>query len=874
MRARMARRRLSSFSVAAAACAGASAWFSAGALAVTDAAARAPRVGVLPPLWALPALVLLAVSIARLARLRDERAWPLLIPLITIAAWLPIPVPLVALLWTGPIISMVWAMTAVCVVLAGPLRIPPRVTMLFADRSRAPLAAAAIAFVLYVGAAMHLSFRVAGDEPHYLIIAESVVHDFDLRIENNHRAGQYTSYFHGELKPDFLRRGRDGQIYSVHAPGLSILVAPAFAFFGHRGVIVFIALLCAVGSALAWAAAERITSSAAAAWFGWATAALTVPFFFQAFAIYPEGIGAVAVMCGVYALLDSAAAGHRWFWYGAVLATLPWLHTRFAIPAAGLAIAIVLRLAARLDRRRLIALFLSVPLASAVAWLAFFYAIYGSINPVAPYAGNTQSAVSNIGRGLSGLLFDQQFGILPYAPVLAIAALGLASLARRDERFALEVGAVITAYALVAASFYMWWGGNSAPGRLLVAVLLPLGIPAACAFAAARSDAARIVSTLALAVSLAVTAMLLLPDKGRLIFNARDGSALWLEWIAPLVDLPRAAPSVLRDGAIHALVDAVAWIAAVAAATWGFIRATYFWQISPGRQGLLFCGLLFVAVSAAATVVWRRASVDQPTATSAQVALLRRAAALGNATGVKFSPFQRVGADAVISRLEISASGRRPVEIDSPDMTLLGLPAGLYRVRVRGTLAGTLQARVGESDVAIEQWPMIAAGRRELEERLSLPVAVTRLDVGRDPPTNDRLEVSFRPVAVYRRRSSSESSAAGRYGSFRAFLLDGSAYFEPTGLWLSAGRAAVAFDPPVPSLFVRNTTRDNVVTIEASGIAERLELRAREERTLRLPPSAETYSVVRVNVAEGVVPAMQDPASADYRNLGVWIEVR
>ena len=36
----------------------------------------------------------------------------------------------------------------------------------------------------------------------------------------------------GSCRPDYLRRGRDGAIYSIHAPGVSALVLPAFLLGG------------------------------------------------------------------------------------------------------------------------------------------------------------------------------------------------------------------------------------------------------------------------------------------------------------------------------------------------------------------------------------------------------------------------------------------------------------------------------------------------------------------------------------------------------------------------------------------------------------------------------------------------------------------
>ena len=59
--------------------------------------------------------------------------------------------------------------------------------------------------------------------------------------------------------------------------------------------------------------------------------------------------------------------------------------------------------------------------------------IYGTPNPAAPYGGYTQSGIANLPRGLIGLLFDQQFGVIPNAPVYLCAALGLFAMVRRHR---------------------------------------------------------------------------------------------------------------------------------------------------------------------------------------------------------------------------------------------------------------------------------------------------------------------------------------------------------------------------------------------------------------------------------------------------------
>ena len=63
-----------------------------------------------------------------------------------------------------------------------------------------------------------------GDEPHYLIITQSLLADGDLKIENNHSRRGLPAFFGGHLRPDFMKRGQDGEIYSIHAPGLSALL--------------------------------------------------------------------------------------------------------------------------------------------------------------------------------------------------------------------------------------------------------------------------------------------------------------------------------------------------------------------------------------------------------------------------------------------------------------------------------------------------------------------------------------------------------------------------------------------------------------------------------------------------------------------------
>jgi hypothetical protein len=93
-------------------------------------------------------------------------------------------------------------------------------------------------------------FTPAGDEPHYLLIAHSLVVDHDLKVSNNYEQADYLTYYAGPLRPHYAPPARDGSLYSGHAPGLPVLVAPALAIGGYRAVVLWVAAIAAVGTAV------------------------------------------------------------------------------------------------------------------------------------------------------------------------------------------------------------------------------------------------------------------------------------------------------------------------------------------------------------------------------------------------------------------------------------------------------------------------------------------------------------------------------------------------------------------------------------------------------------------------------------------------
>ncbi len=861
-------------------------WVTAGVLSPAGSHAT-ERIAVLPSVW-IAVLLLLAATALALVPWDPARLRPLYLSALLWLPWLPLPIPPAFLLWHGPLAWAVWA------VVAGLLLVPvgrawwPRV--LAATPGRQIALAAVIAAVAYVAAAWRMApLLPGGDEPHYLVITQSLLHDGDLKIENNHRRGDYHAYFGGALKPDYLRRGVDGAIYSIHAPGVSALVLPAFAVGGYRGVVIFLAVLSAWGAALVWRAAFRITGDPAAAWAGWAAVALSAPYCFQAFTVYPDGPAAVLVMTGVYALaFPEVLAGRSWrpVAHGAALALLPWLHTRYAVLAGVLGVEIAWRLIAggsaarerrgplRQMRAAPVLSFLLIPVIGAAGWLWSFHAIYGEWNPAAPYGGYTQSSLANAPGGILGLLLDQQFGLLPNAPIYLMSFLGLGALWHTRRRFASEWLLVVFPYVMAVACYHMWWGGHSSPARFVVPVLLPFGLAAAVQWSRGTPPARAVFGVL-LAASLALTAALVCVDRGALVYNVRDGVALWMERAAPLVDLPRAMPSLFKNSRAMTVVLAGAWGAA-AVVSWFLSR----WRAGAGEaDATRACGALACTLMIGTSLGW---FITEGTPIRGGTGLLRVAAAAAARGRVIRLPWPRVEATGP-AFAGVRVPSARPSEVPAGGLLYVArnVPAGQYRIVAdgRSALSGTLDLTVGQRVAPLVRATLDHTPPGLLPIRLDLPAGAQVLTIGGDSAAAvsiDRLTLQI--DALSDGADARFAHRVVRYGNVAVWFLDEGAFAEPEGWWVG-GRAAatVMLDAPrtvtTAALLVRNGGVPNRIALTVGSWSATLDLTPGEERPISVPLVAGRARLM-VSSAAGFRPSDVDPGSKDGRVLGVWVQVR
>jgi len=884
-------------------------WLSLGAVSPVDAAG-VDRIGALPPLWLLAAFLIVLPALAFV--LGRGRARVLYFGAIALLPWVPGPIaPL--LLWQGPMLGALWIGILLVVVWPWLARAGSRVAAWSPAAQRR--LAVAIAAAIYLCAAWRMApVLPGGDEPHYLIITQSLLTDGDLRIENNHQRHDYLAYSSQELKPDYLRRGRDGAIYSIHAPGLPAVVAPAFALGGYAGVNVFLSLVCALGAALVWHAIWRLTNDAGAAWFGWASVALTTPFLFQAFTVYPDGLGAVLVMTGIVALLDPERLSSplRIVGHGAALALLPWLHTRYALLAAVLGVALVLRVAATRERRLplLLSLFV-VPMVSAACWFLSFYAIYGTFNPAAPYGGYTQSTLANAARGLTGLAIDQQFGILPNAPIYLAGFAGLWMLGRSHRRLCIELVAVIVPYTIAVASYQMWWGGHSSPGRFIVPILVVFGLSSAAFWQRTRGPLGRALLMAALAASVGLALAVAWSGRGALVYNFRDGISLWAEAASPIANLALALPSLFRASVGDAWTIAMAWVL-LAAGVLALAAATVK-RLALGEDTIravvaptVIIGILTFG-PAAGWMVSRAQALD----VGSGLWRVAREVSHGRAA-VRVLPPGWTQGSATLRGLLIPGvhHGQRPP--DSQAFFATGVPAGDYEL-------------VGDSGLRVSGAIAISVGRGSppvftttLDEGLSsslmpihLPAGAHELTVSLDRRAQREAgQLLIRPVQVL--DNTSPLARRGRsYGDVRVWALDEKTMLEDAGFWtVGEGTTQVVLSADEPRdlvLLLRNgpvlnkaVVSMSLLTIDgrrepAPALVVALEPGAQKEvrlssvfglwstaygrqssdSAIRNPQSAlRTVALLSIQSEHGFRPAEVEPKSTDQRMLGVWASLR
>jgi hypothetical protein len=278
----------------------------------------------------------------------------------------------------------------------------------------------------------------AAGEARVLLAAESIASDHDIDLADDYAGRAYAEWYPGSLRPD-------GQIVAGRRPaprgiGLPLLVAPAYALGGPKLVELLLAAVAALAFVLGAALARRVVPDP---WATWAAllAGLSPPALAHATAVAPAlPAGAMLAGAALCALAVRERPSMRTAFGGAaLLAVLPWLDPWLLVPAAPVA-ALLARWTARRGRGIVALGTVEIQLASLVFYVSLNDRLYGGFTPLAALDGpitGASSLADYAGRlpRLASLFVDRDVGLLRWAPILALAFLGVWLLVRsRRER--------------------------------------------------------------------------------------------------------------------------------------------------------------------------------------------------------------------------------------------------------------------------------------------------------------------------------------------------------------------------------------------------------------------------------------------------------
>lgn len=909
---------------------GAALYVTRGVLDQTVTAAGVVRFAMLPPWQALlgfvclAGLLLLGIDHLNAPRgtttNRRPRLGELVLPLLALAVLLLPFLPVVPDRWpvfqalAGPLGALVWLAVAGLQLwtLWQSRLIAPRwlerftVWRVMAAIGIATAALGGLASARLTGTPLFPS----GDEPHYLVIAQSLWRDGDFKIENNHARGDYKEYFDPDLEPHYLTRGADSEIYSIHPVGLPVLMAPVYGAGGYQAVVWMLILMAAAAAALAWRWTVGVVNSAGAATFAWAAIAGSAPFLFNTFTVYPEIVAALAVMIALVTTVRANPADGgvaRWLAVGLAVATLPWLSTKYAPMSAALVAVAVLRLTpqgadplvTRLLRKWADPRLWVVvgPYAISLAgWFTFFYVIWGVPLPMAPYGALVQTSPLFLAFGAPGLFFDQEYGLLAFAPVYVLAATGLYQLWRAGgdaRRQAVEIAVVFGALVLTVGAFRIWWGGSSAPARPLASGLLLLSLPIATAFRSAPAGSARRAGHhLLLWISIGIAITLAVAQDGFLINNGRDGTSSLLEYWSPRWELWRLAPTFILGDTLVGWLRSAWWLAVAGGAGWFLARQK---TTRAGAAALTALATITAALLVlAATIPWLPQGTPTPRVdlgARSRLATLDGFDARVRPAAVIYDPLRKVDAASVLPEVRL---GVKPLQRTAPQPVRVihngrfSLPAGHYHIEVRfndqvPSRPAPFSLQIGRVGPPLQTWMLQPAPGESWQTDLWLaldasfvgfrgPVEIERAIASITITPSTVVDAGARPLV-------GEVLSAATYQGVMFYFHNEQMYPEPSGFWTIGRRSAdvtVAVAPgrtePVV-LRIHSGAQANNATITTFGWRRDYALVPGQAAEVELPVVAGGVIPLTISTDNGFSPRDIDPASKDPRFLGIWVEI-
>lgn len=328
----------------------------------------------------------------------------------------------------------------------------------------------------------------SGDSPEYIFVAESLIQDRDIFLENQahkfvihdlNNEATLGPYAVRESDPDQLNINaiyptnvipKDGHLLPYHPIGLSILIVPGVAAFGKWGAILTINLCSALLAVIFYKHTNKLSRAL--------LLIFSPPLLYLSLLCFNE-IPTALISFYVFTIIQKqglpqdlkkiipAALG---------LGFLPWLHPKYSIISGIFILYSILKLKkeSKTSVGKAFCQTLKHPLTiasmlSPVLLLLFYQLVYGTWT--AAFATGHPGLINPL-KGSFGLLFDREYGILFHTPLLILPFYNIFKNKTICKDY-MPLPLLIVGTFFIGISFFGNWHGGVAPAGRLVAPSIP-----------------------------------------------------------------------------------------------------------------------------------------------------------------------------------------------------------------------------------------------------------------------------------------------------------------------------------------------------------------------------------------------------------------
>ncbi len=393
-----------------------------------------------------------------------------------------------------------------------------------------------------------------GDEPHYLIISQTVqiYHSIDVMKDYTH--GDYLAFYPKPIDAH-VSPNAAGVMLPMHSIGGPLIWLLPFMLLGRLGVILFIALVTLLAVLNIYYFLLEMAIRPTYAFFVSAAFAFGSPLYIFSHLTFIEPLGMLVCIYVVRVLFQQELRQRDLIGSGIALGVMPWIHIRFALIEVVLFAFLLLRLYRENglhNIRRYVAYLLPV----VVLFLLFEgynLIFWGTLNPAPNQANSGQVPFKYLPfLGLAGTFMDQEFGLFTNFPIFIFALPGiLLTLKKKYLSLHLLMLLLFIPYLLTFTTFRLWSGGWTPPTRFLVVLVPTLAFYMAWAMQQASNRVLNVLFALCTLFAFACGVAYIGAQK--LGFNSGKGTSLAMLHLQDLIHIPITdyVPSVYRPHQLH-----------------------------------------------------------------------------------------------------------------------------------------------------------------------------------------------------------------------------------------------------------------------------------------------------------------------------------